>query len=138
MKILQEFHQNDIVFKHTTCWSTDKTSQQYMWACTYFVIPRQYPCFLFRELLFPAHSPTDMKPPNCIFIIMIKNHLNYPAWCTPRVCWLLFQCIVQILLNHNKWVAWHWISVKNKQIKLHCTYIEMCEYTNFPHTCIHI
>lgn len=25
------------------------------------------------------HSTTNMKPPNYIFIIMIKNHLNYPA-----------------------------------------------------------
>lgn len=35
--------------------------------------------FLFGESLFPTHSPTNMKPPNYIFIIMIKNHLNYPA-----------------------------------------------------------
>lgn len=88
-------------FQYESCWYVgERGSGSYvcvecacssciLFSCGFYVI---LPTFSIWRITFPdIYSTTNMKPPNYIFIIMIKNHLNYPAWCTQRVCWLLFD-----------------------------------------------
>lgn len=68
---------------------------------------------MWRVISILRKSTTNMKSFDYAFIILIKNHLNYLARSTQRVCWLLFDVYQSFLYCYLKGFSSQWAEGKH-------------------------